>query len=88
MDDERLDDLRLTARAVDRAERAMSSFPRVTPGERLYWRWCGSRTSDRARYFRMMNPAERRAWEDLAADLVEQDAEVFERVVRNILAGV
>jgi hypothetical protein len=68
----------------DFARRVMGSFPPVTPGERLYQRWCGSRRTDRARYYRMMNPAEKAAWEDVAADLIEQDADVFERVVRNI----
>lgn len=35
-------------------------------GRELYMMWCGSAVSDRFRYWDLMNPADRRAWEDLA----------------------
>lgn len=82
IDDKRLlfgeDDVR------SRWDRYMAPFPTPTPGQLLYERWCGSRRSDRARYWQQMNPAERSAWENLAEDMVEQSGEAFERVVRNL----
>lgn len=35
-------------------------------GQQLYVQWCGSPASDRARYWAMMNPADKEAWERLA----------------------
>jgi hypothetical protein len=36
-------------------------------GQQLYQDWCGSAVSDRARYWELMNPADKRAWDELAA---------------------
>jgi hypothetical protein len=46
-----------------------------TPGHLLYLRWCGSETSDRARYWGLMNPADRLAWERIGEDMRHIDAE-------------
>lgn len=62
----------------------IGEFPRPTPGQLLYERWCGSQRSDQARYWHSMNPAEAKAWEDLAEDIIDGDPDVFERVVRNL----
>lgn len=69
-----------------RYERMMRGhFPAPTPGQLVYERWCGSNRSDHARYWRDMNPAEKRAWEstgeELRARLSEED---WERFVHNI----
>lgn len=36
-------------------------------GRHLYELWCESLTSDRARYYNSMNPAEKEAWDRLAS---------------------
>ena len=48
-----------------------------TPGEALYRQWCGSEISDRARYFTRMNPADKRAWERLASEVVSDDVDYW-----------
>ena len=50
-----------------------------TPGEALYRQWCGSEISDRARYFTRMNPADKRAWERLASEVVSDDVDYWRR---------
>jgi hypothetical protein len=42
-------------------------------GRALYHRWCGSETTDEARYYDLMNPAERDRWEALGRELDQQD---------------
>lgn len=64
--------------------RYLATFPQPTPGQLLYERWCGSRTTDRARYYAQMNRADKAAWESLAEDMVEADPQAFERVVHNL----
>ena len=44
-------------------------------GEQLYHQWCGSSTTDTARYWHVMNPADQRRWERLA-DWVEVELDV------------
>lgn len=68
----------------ERYRRYYGSFPAPSKGELLYVRWCGSSRRDRARYYRSMNSADQKAWEDLADDIFECDPEFFENVIRNI----
>jgi hypothetical protein len=42
-------------------------------GRALYHRWCGSDTSDEARYYDLMNPADKEQWEALGRELDQQD---------------
>lgn len=50
--------------------------PEKTHGQLLYEKWCGSSESDRARYFMLMSPGDREAWERLAA-VVGQPGETW-----------
>lgn len=51
-------------------------------GRDLYHRWCGSSTSDAARYFDLMNPADRDRWDQLADGF-----NAMEDALRDIAAG-
>lgn len=53
-------------------ERYYARWFAPTPGQLVYERWCASRQTDRARYYARMNPAEREAWENMAAELRER----------------
>lgn len=44
-------------------------------GEALYHAWCGSSVTDRARYWDLMNPADKESWEELARDLTPRQEE-------------
>lgn len=45
----------------------------TTPGRALYERWCGSSESTQALYYDAMNPASKRNWERLAAEVVVRE---------------
>ena len=68
-----------------REERYRGQFPAPTIGQLLYERWCGSNRSDRARYWSSMNPAEAKAWEELAEDVQERlSDDSWQALIHNI----
>ena len=61
----------------------MDSDGLMTPGQHLYCQWVGSTLSDEAHYWRLMNPAGKRAWERLAREQKSQ-LNVYERRERAV----